>query len=229
MNKIFKSYLLSIILFGLMILVSCDKDKPQSDLPVDGDGNEYDTIVIGTQTWLMENLKTTKYINGIPIYLVTDNSKWITWPVGAYCWYENNLDYKDTYGALYNWNAVSLDLLCPAGYHVPTDKEWGTLIYYLGGEEIAGGKLKATGTEFWAVPNQFATNESGFSALPGGYREHNGGSFNQIRYTGTWWTSSPGLNEDNGRRVDIYHYYSAAYLMGISKKAGVSVRCIKDN
>lgn len=90
----------SIIVLAVLILFSCEKDKSHSGLPVDGDGNEYDTVVIGTQTWLKENLKTTTYKNGDPIYLVTDNTKWISWPAGAYCWYNNEPKYKDLYGVL---------------------------------------------------------------------------------------------------------------------------------
>jgi uncharacterized protein (TIGR02145 family) len=227
MNKTFKSCLLPIIIFEILIPACCDKEKPLSGLPVDGDGNEYDTVVIGSQTWLLENLKTTKYINGIAIYLITDNSRWITYTGGAYCWYDNNPGYKETYGALYNWNAVSLNLLCPVEYHVPTDQEWVTLIDYLGGEEIAGNKLKATGTQFWGSGN-YSTNESGFTAMPGGRRSPNDGTFNSMGSYGSWWSSSPGIDDDSGNRVDMFASLSYASLKGLSKKAGFSVRCIKN-
>lgn len=225
MNKTISYKIILIIIITSLLLTKCEKE---SGLPVDGDGNEYDTVVIGTQTWLAENLKTTKYNNRVSIPLVTDNNQWISTTTAAFCWYGNNATLKDDYGALYNWWAVKVSFLCPLGYHVPNDEEWKTLINYLGGEEIAGAKLKTTGTQFWS-PNNIATNESRFSAMPGGKRDHNDGTFYSIRNYGSWWSSSPGIDEDSGRRVDIFHSMSGAYLKGLSKKAGFSVRCIKDN
>lgn len=218
--------LLPLILTSIIaISLSCEKD---SRLPKDGDGNEYDTVVIGTQTWLAENLKTTKYNNGVSIPLVTDNDQWTSMSSAAFCWYGNNSTaVKETYGALYNWWSVNVSFLCPAGYHVPTAEDWIILINYLGGEDIAGEKLKATGTQFWSSGSH-ATNESGFTAMPGGWRSPNDGTFRSIRAIGSWWTSSPGINDDSGSRVDMYGSWSGAYLMGLSKKAGFSVRCIKD-
>jgi hypothetical protein len=117
-------------LLGFIILISCEKEN--NGLPMDADGNTYDTVVIGTQTWLTENLKTTKYINGDPIPLVTDNTAWSEIKRGAYCWYENNINYKDAYGALYNgYVAQYSNFICPIGYHVPTMDEWSTLINFL--------------------------------------------------------------------------------------------------
>jgi hypothetical protein len=120
-----------IALLVLILLNSCEKHTG-SALPVDADGNEYDTVVIGTQTWLTENLKTTKYNNGNPIRLVTDDAEWSARTQGAYCWYENNINLKDVYGALYNGYVARMnELLCPTGYHVPTIDEWVTLVSFL--------------------------------------------------------------------------------------------------
>jgi uncharacterized protein (TIGR02145 family) len=124
------------LILGLTLLC-CEREK--NDLPTDGDGNTYDTVVIGQQTWLAENLKTTKYINGNPISLVTDDAEWSTRTQGAYCWWQNNINFKDDYGALYNGYVARMnELLCPTGYHVPTMDEWLTLISFLGNssEEI---------------------------------------------------------------------------------------------
>jgi uncharacterized protein (TIGR02145 family) len=208
-----------VILFLMSILFSCEKDNGHKGSPVDGDGNEYDTVVIGTQTWLKENLKTTKYRFGNPVRLITDNTEWTTWQQGAYCWDDNNPEYKDIYGALYNWHAAHTQALCPDGWHVPTIAEWNILIDYCGGEYEAGCKLKEAGLQHWA-PTNSGTNESGFTALPGGFRYFYDGSFQMIKSLGGFWAS------------DIEYYIG---LMGCSvspvdwyKQAGMSIRCLKD-
>ena len=137
MNRTIEFRVILMITISSLLLAGCEK---HSGLPVDGDGNEYDTVVIGTQVWLAEDLKTTKYNNGISIPLVTDNTQWASLSSAAFCWYDNNKNYKENYGALYNQWAVNVNFLCPLGYHVPDDEEWNTLIDYLGGEEIAGAK-----------------------------------------------------------------------------------------
>jgi uncharacterized protein (TIGR02145 family) len=215
----------TILILGLGLITACE--KKQSGLPIDGDGNEYDTVTIGTQVWLAENLKTTKYNNGVSIPCVTDNTQWTSSTSAAFCWYGNNSIVKDNYGALYNWWAANVSLLCPVGYHVPTKEEWNTLIDYLGGEEIAGDKLKVTGSQFWESGGNHSTNESGFSAMPGGRRMHTDGTFDSMRGYGYWWTSSPGIY-DSGARVSMFCSLGYARIGSISKKAGYSVRCIKD-
>jgi uncharacterized protein (TIGR02145 family) len=125
-----RSIIIWIFLVLVLILIRCEKET--NSLPMDGDGNRYDTIVFGEQTWLTENLKTTKYINGDPIRLVTDDSEWSERTQGAYCWYENNINFKDIYGALYNgYVAKASNFICPMGYHVPTIDEWLRLSSYL--------------------------------------------------------------------------------------------------
>lgn len=225
MNKLFKFNSAFIIVIFSMLFTKCEKEI---NLPVDGDGYEYDTVVIGTQVWLAEDLKTTKYNNGVSIPLITDNNQWSSMSSAAFCWYNNEPSVKENYGGLYNWWAVKVSFLCPEGYHVPTDEEWNTLINYIGGEEVAGDKLKATGEQFWSSGN-YATNETGFTAMPGGWRRPNDGTFASVRWSGSWWSSSPGIDDDSGHRVDMYASLPGAYLQGLSKKAGYSVRCVKDN
>ena len=141
----------------------------------DIEGNVYSVVQIGTQLWMSENLKTMKYNDDTDIPLEIDNIAWVGLTTGAYCWYQNDeAANKDIYGALYNWYAVETGNLCPDGWHIPTDAEWSALGSFLGGNSIAGGKMKATGTEYWSAPNTDATNESGFAGLPGGNREGSG-------------------------------------------------------
>jgi uncharacterized protein (TIGR02145 family) len=218
MNRII-SFRISLIIIASLFFQSCQKEK--NGLPVDGDGNTYDTIVIGNQTWLKQDLKTTKYNNGVSIPLITDNSQWASMSSAAFCWYGNNPAIKKQYGALYNGWAVNVSFLCPVGYHAPNDEEWNILINYLGGEEIAGEKLKVTGTQFWESGNH-ATNESGFTAMPCGRRSHNDGTFNSLRSYGYWWSATL------GHYVMILSGLSYAYTGGLSPRSGFSVRCIKD-
>ena len=192
----------------------------------DYDGNVYDIITIGTQDWLKQNLKTTHYKNGAAItYPGTDNTAWQNNTTGAYAWYNNDeATYKNTYGALYNWYAVNTGNLCPTGWHVPTDAEWTTLTNYLGGESIAGGKLKAT--TLWNSPNTGATNSSGFTALPGGGRRYDG-AYDDIGYSGLWWSSTESSTAYAWYRYMSY-FFSNAYRYDSYKTSGFSVRCLSD-
>lgn len=209
-----------------MFLSGCEKNN-DSYLPVDGDGNEYDTAVIGIQIWLKQNLKTTKYINGDPIINLTNDDDWGTTKTGAYCWYDNDLDnFKEPYGALYNWYAVETGLLCPTGYHVPSNEEWLILLNYLGGQYTAASKLKETGTKHWLLPNSDATNESGFNALGGGERDRNG-VFMFIKAWGEFWTSTEGDSTWAYNR-SMNYYDSPVGSDGWNKVFGFSVRCVKD-
>jgi len=187
MRKIKTISPLPLIFIPLFFLVfNCEKDK---DITItDIDGNVYHTVPIGTQLWMIENLKTTKYNDGSDIPLVEDPEEWADLLTPAYCWYDNNNTYKHPYGALYNSYVIETDKLCPEGWHVPTNSDWGTLINYL--EEPVGGKLKEYGTVNWKNPNTNATNETGFTALPGGYRTYFTGEFWYINDAGYWWTST---------------------------------------
>jgi uncharacterized protein (TIGR02145 family) len=193
----------------------------------DIDGNSYNTVVIGDQIWMAENLKTTKYNDGTSIPLVTDYTEWSNLNSQGYCWYDNDQStYGNTYGALYNWYTVNTGNLCPAGWHVPTDEEWTTLITYLGGEDVAGGFLKETGTTHWNSPNT-GTNQTGFTAVPGGYRYYNGGSFNTIGFYGYWWSATEYSSTDAWYRSMTYDF-SSVTRSGLNKQFGFSVRCLRD-
>jgi uncharacterized protein (TIGR02145 family) len=193
----------------------------------DIDGNTYKTVTIGTQIWMAENLRVVRYNNGTTIPLVTDNTAWAGLTTPGYCWYNNDAaTNKTTYGALYNWYTVNTGNLCPTGWHVPTDAEWTTLTTYLNGESVAGGKLKETGTAHWASPNTGATNETGFTALPGGYRNYNG-TFNNIGYYGYWWSSTETSTTNAWNRLLNYNF-SNVFRDFNNKEFGFSVRCLRD-
>jgi uncharacterized protein (TIGR02145 family) len=160
----------------------------------DIDGNTYNTVQIGTQCWMKENLKVSRYKNGDAIPIVTDNTTWNNLSTGARCWYDNDsISYEEPYGNLYNWYATSDSRgICPTGWHVPTDAEWTTLTTYLGGESVAGGKMKSVGTTFWNSPNTGATNESSFSALPGSFRSFDGNYSHKSIFAFFWSTTVSG-------------------------------------
>jgi uncharacterized protein (TIGR02145 family) len=193
----------------------------------DSDGNIYQTVTIGTQVWMKENLKTTKYNDGTSIPNVNDVTSWSELSTGAYCWYNNDNSNKSTYGALYNWYTVNSGKLCPAGWHVPTDSEWTILATYAGGESVAGGKLKETGTTHWITPNYGATNETGFTAVPTGYRAYNGG-FGYKTQFGYWWTLTESSSTDVWYQYMGYDNRAVGKLAG-SKNYGFSVRCIQND
>ena len=169
-----------IILMGFVFIFTngCKKDttSTQSGTLKDLDGNVYHPVSIGSQVWMAENLKTTQLNDGTPILNATGNTAWVYASSPAYCWFNDSVTYKTSYGALYNWTAASNSKLCPSGWHVPDDAEWTALSNSLGGNNFSGGKLKETGSTHWASPNIVADSSSGFAALPGGYRT-NGGDF----------------------------------------------------
>lgn len=194
----------------------------------DQDGNIYKNITIGTETWMAENLRTTKYNDGTPIPNIIEGNQWDYLTTGAYCNYNNtaNLDTIATYGCLYNWYAVNTGKLCPSGWHVPDDEEWIALTNYLGGTNIAGGKLKESGTTHWTSPNVEATNETGFTALPGGDRISDG-NFSDIGDIGYWWSTSE-TNENYTWSIVILNNLGEVFMFEGLKKMGFSVRCKKD-
>jgi len=198
----------------------------------DIDGNTYKTIKIGDQWWMAENLKVTHYRNGDEIPYVTDDSEWAGLETGAYCSYNNADSNIAIYGLLYNWYSVDdSQSIAPEGWYVPTYVEWQTLVDYLGGDAVAGGKMKATGTieggdGLWHDPNEGATNESGFSALPGGFR-YNYGCLG-LGESADFWLP---LENNYYRALDHGLYFSSSglHLLASSKQVGLSVRCIRDN
>jgi len=193
----------------------------------DGEGNIYHTTIIGTQVWLVENLVATKYRNGDPVPLISENSQWEALSTGAYSSQLNDPANSTIYGHLYNWYTVAdIRKIAPAGWHIPSETEWTTLMDYLGGEPNAGGKLKETGLAHWLSPNDGATNETGFTALPGGYRNSNG-SFSNPGYLGVWWsTSEQSIND----AYALFTYNAGTQLHGEpnDKNLGFSIRCIMD-
>jgi uncharacterized protein (TIGR02145 family) len=197
----------------------------------DIDGNVYSTVTIGKQIWMAENLKTTHYCTGNSIRYYLDSTKWNSTTNGAYCNYNNDPSNAIFYGRLYNWYAITDSRnICPKGWHVPTDADWEILTNYLGGEGIAGGKLKSTDTTFWKAPNSYATNEFGFSALAGGIRKADG-TFSQMKNYGYWWS----LAKENAA---VSWYRDLSYNMATvnsynafrknDKREGYCVRCLKD-
>lgn len=192
----------------------------------DIDGNVYNTVTIGTQCWMVENLKTTRYNDGTTISNVTDNTAWGILTTGAWCYYNNDVTNNTTYGKLYNWYAVNTAKLAPTGWHIPTLDEWGTLINYLGGESVAGGKMKAISI-LWDGSNSGATNISGFTGLPAGFRQYHG-SYYEEGYTGNHWSSSNDPNSNGAWFITLfYNTYETWDYIG-SKNKGLSVRCVKD-
>ena len=205
----------------------------------DFDGNVYNTITIGSQVWTVQNLKTTHYRNGTTIPNVTDNTAWAALSTGAYCNYNNDVANVAIYGRLYNWYAATdANNIAPAGWHLPSYTEYETLINYLGGLNIAGGKAKEAGLEHWLSPNAGADNSSGFTALPAGsrYYLYNGptSAFLHLGYSDAWWTStSSGTNNARFTETEWYntYFFRSGFLGGIGyydKRTGYSIRLVKD-
>ena len=239
-----------IVLIALSLLIafnSCGKDDDEPGNPTNGktkavfnsnltygtmidqDGNKYRTITIGTQTWMAENLRTTKYRNGEDIPLITNNTAWTQMTSGAYSNIKNtqNLDTIATMGRLYNWYAVTDSRnIAPSGWHIPSRSELSTLIAYLGAAN-AGDKLKETGTTHWSSPNSNATNESGFTAIPCGDRAHSDGKFYDLGSGFSCWSSTE-YSFDNAYYRSISYNFSSMGENQWPKKLGLSVRCIKD-
>jgi uncharacterized protein (TIGR02145 family) len=195
---------------------------------IDMDGNAYPTVKIGDQEWMAENLRVTHYRNGDTIAKVNGGEAWCVLTTGVYCWYSyDEATYKIPYGALYNWYAVDDSRnLCPTGWHMPTDEEWTTLTTYLGGESVAGGKIKAAIR--WTPPNAGATNTNGFSGFPGGNLDCMFGGCLYIGLFGYWWTATQGEGSFAWLRCVGYDN-SNIYRYGYWKNSGFSVRCVRDD
>jgi uncharacterized protein (TIGR02145 family) len=195
----------------------------------DVDGNIYNTMTIGTQTWLAENLKTSKYLNGDLIGSTSSPTLDITSESAPrYQWaYNGDQTNIDTYGRLYTWYVImDARYICPAGWHVPSNPDWQVLTAFLGGEGNAGGKLRETGLVHWQSPNAGATNETGFGALPGGYRRIDG-TFGEIHLYSPWWSATE-LNLTDAKLWSTGYLDGTAFSLNNSKNTGYSVRCLKD-
>jgi uncharacterized protein (TIGR02145 family) len=254
-----------VIACSLVIAVSVSAQNPGT--VGDIDGNEYPTVTIGSQEWTAENLKTTRLNDGSPIPMIPSGEKWAGTSTPAYTWYDNNEDYKNSYGALYNWYAVGSDKLCPTGWHVPGEADWSELTAFLGGKSLAGGKMKTAARQqaggedispeqiekdqptyepdekkdeepsaqdvykgsMWNSPNTGASNESGFSALPGGHRTNDNGPgvFARMGEYAYWWSATPSSPGVAWFRL-LYFNYSNISRLTMGKTDGMSVRCVKD-
>ena len=225
-----KAFLFSLLMIlTVMLILSCSNTGTVTDI----DGNVYQTIIIGDQEWMTENLKVTHYRNGDQIPNVTDNSTWAGLSTGAYCVYDNMPANADTYGNLYNWYAVDdARNIAPEGWHIPTDDEWQILVEFLGGSSVAGGKMKSTGTiqggdGLWLEPNTGATNESGFTALPGGFRHFTSGTFYTMSNYGNLWSSTEYSSSNAWYRLLFYNTTNVPRGYN-DKRYGLSVRCVRD-
>ena len=202
---------------------------------IDIEGNQYKVVKIGNQVWMAENLKVTHYNDGTSIPYFGQYSYDNQHSYDGYGWYNNDPStYKNTYGALYNFPAVGTHKLCPTGWQVPSESEWDTLITFLGGDLVAGGKLKETGTTHWNTPNTGAINETGFTALPGGMMFTEGGSFNntfqQMGTNGYWWSRKQQVMvepESFYERLDYNLNNSYGWIQYVWN--GLSVRCLKNS
>ncbi len=191
--------------------------------------DKYQPLTIGSQVWMLKNLNVDHYRNGDSIPEVKDSAAWSNLKTGAWCYYNNYPVMGDIYSKLYNWYAVNDSRgIAPVGWHIPSDTECSTLTTYLGGKLIAGGKLKEKGMAHWESPNEGASNESGFSALPGGFR-HYGGSFYLIGFYGDWWSSTSVGSSTFAERWYLRSDSALMYMLSIFKGDAFSVRCIKDN
>jgi uncharacterized protein (TIGR02145 family) len=196
---------------------------------VDADFNYYPVVIIDQQIWMAENLKTTKYNDNTSLNPVTVAADWTSTTAGSYCDYLNTPTYSTTYGRLYNWYAVASTNpknVCPTGWHVPTDDQLMALQTYLGGEAAAGGKLKETGITHWTTPNTGATNSSGFTALPAGYRNTSGTYGMQTNY-GYWWSATE-ATPTSGWYYYLYYGNGSFIHLDHEKHYGSSVRCLKN-
>ncbi len=215
----------------MVLVVGCTKDE-NSNLSMP-------SIVLGSQGWSIKNLDVATYSDGTVIPQVTDPAQWATLTTGAWCYYNNDSANGNIYGKLYNWYAVAgiwneasktdasqRKKLAPQGWHVSSHADWSTLTDFLGGESIAGGKMKEAGTAHWNSPNLNATNSSGFKGLPGGYRRHTG-AFGLIGNEGDWWCSSAS-NTIIALTHFLYYNNTATNSYGTSKSNGFSVRCVRD-
>jgi uncharacterized protein (TIGR02145 family) len=230
-------YALSFILL-IAITFSCEQepvapiDTPvieYADPLVDIDNNVYKTVVIGDQIWMAENLRVTKFNDGVPVSSIADKDIWQYTVLPAYCWYNNDSIANNlTFGALYNYRAVHTGMLCPVGWHVPSLEEWTTMIDYAGGYRVTGGKLKQIGTKLWSEPNTDATDVFGFNAVPGGMRRIlDGGKFVSINTLARLWC----FDEENAffaYAKEIQSTTASISTFSTPKRYGHSVRCIKN-
>jgi uncharacterized protein (TIGR02145 family) len=226
------SYAMSflLILFALTGCKSGQEKEIRFETITDVDGNSYKTVEIGEQVWMAEDLKTKNFNDGSPIARVENYDEWASIELPAYSWYNNDSLSSEDYGLLYNGYAIDTEKLCPQGWHVPTDEDWIALESVFSGAENTGGALKQAGTSHWKTPNTAATNESGFTALPGGYRSYTG-TFNLKRTFAYWWSSTEKNWFGSSTRLifrAVQYEDRALYRDIAEKNNGFSVRCVKN-
>ena len=198
----------------------------------DIDGNIYQIVQIGNQVWMAENLKVTHYNNGDPIIYITSEEHWGSMDEGQYGVYDDEPTNANIYGNIYNW-AVIGDIrgICPVDWHVPSDDEYTLLTDFLGGESVAGGKMKEAGLEHWNYDSDQisleATNESGFTGLPAGHRNTNSGDYIYMGFYGYFWSSTENGSDLAWRRY-LFHYSSGVARDTFGKPNGFSIRCLRD-
>jgi uncharacterized protein (TIGR02145 family) len=245
-------------ILSITLLTACKKESSVQDNKntiststentiKDIEGNTYKTVKIGTQTWMAENLKVSKYNNGISLPNITDSAAWSKKTIGAYCNYDNDTFIGEIYGKLYNWYTIASNNICPTGWHVPSQKDWQKLIHNLGGDStiasfttnwqnamdtIVYNKLRETGSTHWFSEyfqyyNKDATNTSGFTALPAGYKID---SYEGLNYATIWWSSTIENGQINPPIIDIEEkrLFFDSEPINSYKNAGFSIRCIKD-
>lgn len=223
-----------ICILSLFTILGCTKDEIKPELKTnhcifdavitDIDGNNYNTIIIGTQCWMAENLRTTRYNNGQVINECNDDSIWSRTNQPSYCSF--NSDSKSTSGYIYNGYTIDKNGVCPHGWHVPEEREWLQLFETVGGIEIAGRMLKESGTSHWAPPNTNSTNEFCFNALPASDRANTGQFYNSTTFA-CWWTST--LQSDYYCLYRIFNNNPGVIkITNQSKNYGYPIRCVKD-
>ena len=243
-NKIVTSFALL-----LLAICSCSKDEDNNasssnsnNLRVSSVNNNvafFPSVTIGSQVWMTRNLEVTTYRDGTPIPGVPNPSSWQQLTTGAWCYYENVGANGTTYGKIYNWYAVAgiydaaslanpalRKTLAPSGWHIPSNTEWAYLVNILGGQNVAGGKMKETGTLHWFSPNINATNSSGFTGLPGGGRT-SGGYYDWLRNSSAFWSSTE-LDANQAWYLTLWYNDAKAPMSSVFKDYGWSVRCIRD-
>jgi uncharacterized protein (TIGR02145 family) len=244
------NHIIELFILILLLTSSCERiDVPpkedftgMTDTTFDQEGNSYKVVGIGTQIWMAENLRSTRLNNGKDLPNIRNDSAWSLCKVPAYCFYNHDsTHFSKTYGALYNYHVVSTDSICPYGWHVPTEKDWDILTQYLGGKQVAGGKLKAINGNYWSSPNYLISNTFNFDAVAGGFRDFDTnllydtnnefGFFLDFGKKGYWWTKNNLLSSDNWIFPVISMSNEKTHISKNTRyiNVGASIRCIKNN
>jgi uncharacterized protein (TIGR02145 family) len=245
-----KIFLINFLFFSL---ISCEKETEEKDNPritseinfqstgtpigkfngtvSDIEGNTYKVVSIGKQAWMAENLKVSKYNDGTLIPYVSDRTQWKTLQTPAWSYPVSNEKYNQKFGKLYTWYVVEANLksnknVCPTGWHVPSEADWKVLVDFLGGEEVAGGKMKEVGTTTWNTPNVDANNTSLFTAISGGNRFFDGVDVNEGFSAGFWSSTSYDTIKAWYRHLNDFEGKISRYVF--EKNCGFSIRCVKD-